>query len=539
MKSKNISEGTRRGFILTLLIICIICHGCKVNENDDIRIPELDKYSELVWEENFKGNKLDSTKWTPLHSHYWKHEEKQIYVSDSEHINIEDSLLLIKCFEKNDANSGDLIYTSACVSTKNKISLESCRIDIRAKMPFGKGIISGIALRPDNETNPDNMGNTIEIAVLDGSNPNKIMSKIRYYDQYNIGRGIGDWYYTEEEKDFARGFHTYSLIQDYGKIWFYVDDKLIFNVSENNISLDRFPFHEKFHLIFNIAVGGKWAGEPDSLITAFPQKMEVDYVRIFKNPSLEKVKHNHQDFPDLQTYSKLTWSDEFDEEHISDKNWTHETGDFWWNDEIQAYTSDSTNSYISNGHLVINAMKTPDHIETIRNYTSARLITKDKVTFGYGRIDFRIKVGAGKGIWPAAWLLPNDDKFGPWPTSGEIDVLEIFGADSLTQHMTAHFGKNRSDHRSRGGKIFRKEGFNDGFHIYSLVREKDHIWWYFNGEPCFQISKELCYPHHYPFNEEFYAILNLAIGGGTAGYPDENTVFPSKMWVDYVRFYEN
>jgi beta-glucanase (GH16 family) len=104
--------------------------------------------------------------------------------------------------------------------------------------------------------------------------------------------------------------------------------------------------------------------------------------------------------------------------------------------------------------------------------------------------------------------------------------------------MTVHFGKDRNDHRTRGGKLHNKSGFNDKFHTYSLIREKDNMWFYFDEKPCFHVSRDHIHPHYYPFNEDFYAILNLAVGGGTAGYPDESTPFPRKMWVDYVRYYK-
>jgi beta-glucanase (GH16 family) len=314
---------------------------------------------------------------------------------------------------------------------------------------------------------------------------------------------------------------------------------MFFHVSEDLLYPNSFRFEDDFSLCFHISVGSDWSGVPDPLITSFPQKMEIAYVKVYeKNHSDVTLSQKEVEFPDLKDYSNLFWNDEFEGEGITENYWTHETGDYWYNNEIQAYTSDSTNSFIKNGKLVINAMHTPGHVPSIRDYTSARLITKDKVMFGFGRIDFRIKVESGKGIWPAAWLLPNDNKFGPWPSSGEIDVLEIFGSDSLTQHMTVHFGKDRNDHRTRGGKLHYEPGFNDQFHTYSLIREKDNMWFYFDEKPCFHVSRAHCYPHHYPFNEDFYVVLNLAIGGGTAGYPDENTLFPRKMWVDYVRIYK-
>ena len=539
MKRRTINILIRGLVFMAIIPFLILLPCCNIQEKEEIKIPRLEDYNTLVLSEDFNGAMPDSSGWTLLESHYWNHGEKEKFLTNSKNIQVKEGKLSIFCRKEISPASGEIEYTSACISNKYIQLPKSGRIDVRAKMVFGMGVMSAITLKPVRDTTKNNMANAIELAVVDGSNTSRVLSTIRYLDNDQKERHMADWNITGEEKDYTRGYHTYSLIREGKNIWFYVDGKMFFHVSEKMLYPNSFPFQEDFSLCFHISVGGIWCGEPDPLITAFPQKMEIDYVEVYENnqPGI-KNEDNNFEFPTLQSYNNLVWSDEFEEQEISGKNWTHETGDYWYNNEIQAYTSDSTNSYIEEGMLVINAMHTPDHVNSIRNYTSARLITKDKVKFGFGRIDFRVKVESGTGVWPAAWLLPNDNKYGSWPTSGEIDVLEIFGADSLTQHMTIHFGKDRNDHRTRGGKFFHETGFNDDFHTYALIREKDNMWFYFDEKPCFHVSNELCYPHHYPFNEEFYAILNIAIGGGTAGYPDENTVFPRKMWIDYVRFYK-
>ncbi len=535
LKTKN---RTMPGLVLVVVISHLVSSGCVNKQKEEVNIPRLEDYNQLKWKEDFGGTKPDTSTWKLLESHYWNHGEKEKFLTTYENININNGILEVICTKEIDSPTNTPEYTSACIST-DKINLpKSGRIDVRAKMAFGKGVMSAITMKPLTDTANDAMANAIELAVVNGNQTNKTISIIRYMENGQKERHMADWNITGDEKDYARGLHTYSLVREGKNIWFYVDGKMFHHVSEALLYPNTFPFEEQYSLCFHVSVGGIWSGEPDPLLTSFPQKMEIDYVSVYeKNTHDDFYTNDNISFPDPESYGNLAWNDEFTGDSLSAENWTHETGDCWWNDEIQAYTNDPTNSYIEDGKLVINAMYTPDHVESIREYTSARLITKDKATFKFGRIDFRVKVEAGNGIWPAAWLLPNDDKFGPWPTSGEIDVLEIFGADSLTQHMTAHFGKDRNDHRTRGGKLFREEGFDDDFHTYTLIREKDNMWWYFDGKPCFHVSKELCYPHHYPFNEEFYAVLNLAVGGGTAGYPDENTVFPKKMWVDHVRFY--
>lgn len=521
---------------LWVSLAVFLCYGCTTFSEPDINIPNLMEYSELVWEENFDARKIDTNYWSFSSDHYWDHGELQQFTQSEENGFVRDGNLIIKCMEKEVENQP--VYTSACITTRHKKNFRFGRMDIRAKMPFGRGVISGITMQPMNETNDNNMADALEIAVVNGRNTGKLISNIRYSDSRQNDRHSSEWYSTDEYLDFSRGYHVFSIIREEDKIWFFVDGTMFYHVSSDLIFPSHFPFDELFYMNLHIAVGGIWAGKTDSLLTSFPQEIQIDYIKTYKKPKGGIVTNTKVEFPDMNEYNKLTWSDEFNDNQIANEFWTHETGNYWWNDEIQEYTDDTTNAVVSGGNLIITARKTPEHLISIRDYTSARLITKDKVTFGFGRIDFRIKVEPGEGIWPAAWLLPNTDKFGLWPASGEIDVLEIFGSDSLTQHMTAHFGKNRTDHRTRGGKLFREQGFNDDFHLYTLIREKDHMWWYFDGEPCFHVSKGLCYPHHYPFNEEFYAILNIAVGGVTAGYPDETTKFPRNMWVDYIRYYK-
>lgn len=512
----------------------------KADSEDNKGAPNLADYNQVYWFDEFNNQNIDTGKWQHASTHYWNHDEIQVFKNSPENAFIRNGKLVIKTRKEMNKETGKTDYTSACITTKNTFQWKYGRIDIKAKMPFGKGLISSFSMQPVQAESQSGPVNAIEIATVSGRRTNKAMSTIRFEDYQGVQRHSGEWFAIEDEYDLARQFHLYTLVWEPYKLWFYIDGNLTYHVSNRLICPSDYPFNTPCYLNLHTAVGGYWAGMPDSLLTSFPQELEIDFIKIYKKGESKtgQTQAKNCDFPDIASYKNLAWSDEFDKAEISNANWTHETGDYWHNNEIQAYTSDTANSYIENGRLVICAKHTPKHIKTNRKYTSARLITKDKIKFKYGRIDFRIKTDHGKGIWPAAWLLPNDNKYGYWPSSGEIDVLEIFGADSLTQNMTAHFGSNRFDHRSRCGKLNRKQAFSDDFHLYTLIREKDHIWWYFNGKPAFHISKELCEPHHYPFNENFYVVLNLAVGGGTAGYPDEFVHFPKKMEIDYVRYYK-
>jgi len=528
-----------RKYILLYTFLTLLISSCdqkeKVRQNS---LPVLNDYSQLIMEENFNSQHLDTTLWEFKKDHYWNHNEVQEYICDSKQAYTEDGKLIIKASKQISDEGKDEKYYSACITSKESMPFDCGRIDVRAKMPFGTGIISGITMQPMDSSLQYIMSNSIEIAVVNGSSTSKATSIVRYMDKNHQERYINDWCEIFDFYDYSRGFHTFSVIREKDQVYFFIDGKMHFNVSKNNIYPASFPFEKAFKLMFHIAIGGDWAGKPDNVITSFPQEMQIEYVKFYKKNGEGLSKINEKNYPKLSDYEKLSWRDEFDESYILKEHWTKQTGDYWWNNEIQAYTDDSCNSYIENGNLVIQAMLTPEHFKTNRKYTSARLITRDKVTFSTGRIDFRIKVESGKGIWPAAWMLPNDNKYGLWPQSGEIDIMEIFGTDSLSQFTTAHFGSSRYDHRKRGKALLCKEGFSEDYHLYSLVKEEDHLWWYFDGKPCFHVSKDFCKPHHYPFNEKFFIILNMAIGGSTAGYPDEETLFPRKMWVDYVRIYQ-
>jgi beta-glucanase (GH16 family) len=232
-------------------------------------------------------------------------------------------------------------------------------------------------------------------------------------------------------------------------------------------------------------------------------------------------------------YTKIIWQDEFDGTSIDLNKWEMEIGDKWFNNELQAYTNSPANAFIQTGNLVIQANK-----ETLRsaNYTSARMRTKLKGDWTYGKIDVRAKLPKGQGIWPAIWMLPTDEVFGGWPKSGEIDIMEFLGHDLKTTYGTVHYGQEwpKNQHQGTGYKL-PSGTFSDGFHIFSIIWTKDFIRWYVDGEQFFSITKGALSPENYPFNNRFHLILNLAVGGDWPGNPDANTVFPQQMLVDYVR----
>ena len=239
----------------------------------------------------------------------------------------------------------------------------------------------------------------------------------------------------------------------------------------------------------------------------------------------------------------LVWADEFEAGAIDESSWNFqvlEAGRF--NDEWQRYTSSSDNAYVEDNYLVIKAIhESDDH--GLDQYSSARLNTANKRVFKYGKIAARIKLPYGKGIWPAFWMLgANIDENGgdtPWPQSGEIDILELYGSknDGVIE-ANIHYADASGSHASMGAVAFELEQgrFADAFHVFELEWDAERIAWSVDQQEFASIpinSDELS-----EFHEEFFILLNIAVGGAHAGRPDATTDFPQYMYIDWVRVYQ-
>jgi len=235
----------------------------------------------------------------------------------------------------------------------------------------------------------------------------------------------------------------------------------------------------------------------------------------------------------------LVWADEFDGPSINGEYWNFELGDGcpnlcgWGNNELQQYSDVENNVKIENGKLIVTAIKKEGYDE----YTSARIITKGKKEFTFGRIDIRARLPFGRGIWPAIWMLgSNIDQVG-WPVCGEIDIMELVGHEPSVTHGTAHYDVNGWQSKGTSYYLSGNETFADEFHIFSILWEKNNIKWYVDYNPFFELSVESV-GSTYPFNSSFFFILNVAVGGNWPGDPDETTVFPQTMEVDYIRVFQ-
>ena len=236
----------------------------------------------------------------------------------------------------------------------------------------------------------------------------------------------------------------------------------------------------------------------------------------------------------------LVWDDDFDNSEIDLNKWNFEigTGDWGWgNNEAQYYTNDPENAYIEDGNLIIEAVH--ENYGGM-NYTSARLTTKNKGDWRYGKFEIRAKLPTGIGTWPAIWMLPTDWVYGGWPESGEIDIMEHVGYNPNWIHGTIHTDAyNHMDGTQLGGQIHINDA-SSNFHIYSIVWSDESIKWYVDDIQFYDFYNDQQDDFTtWPFNQDFHLILNLAIGGTWGGQQGiDDSAFPAQFKIDYVKIYE-
>jgi beta-glucanase (GH16 family) len=237
----------------------------------------------------------------------------------------------------------------------------------------------------------------------------------------------------------------------------------------------------------------------------------------------------------------LVWSDEFDGPALNTAAWSNQNGDGcpslcgWGNNELEYYTDRPDNLFFQDGKLVIEA-KREDFGG--KSYTSSKILTSGKKTFKFGRIDIRARLPKGKGIWPALWLLPQDDVYGGWPRSGEIDLMELVGHEPNKVYGTLHYGPGPGSTQTSRGYTLPSGNFSDEFHVFSVEWKQDQIKWYVDNNLYSTVNRADIGSLNWPFNEQFFLIFNLAVGGNWPGNPDATTYVPQWMIVDYIRVYQ-
>jgi beta-glucanase (GH16 family) len=243
---------------------------------------------------------------------------------------------------------------------------------------------------------------------------------------------------------------------------------------------------------------------------------------------------------------QLVWSDEFDYTGLPDSTkWGYDVGGHGWgNKELQNYTGlREENARVESGRLIIEARRDGSGSH---NYTSARLVSKGKGDWTYGRFEVRAKLPSGRGTWPAIWMLPSLKSYGNggWPDNGEIDIMEHVGSDPDVVHGSAH---TRAYYHPIGtqktGKIEVRTS-RTGFNLYAVEWTHQEIRWYVNDEHYFtfrneRLTRRTANYKQWPFDKPFHLILNIAVGGmwgGTKGI--DHSIWPQRMEVDYVRIYQ-
>lgn len=236
-----------------------------------------------------------------------------------------------------------------------------------------------------------------------------------------------------------------------------------------------------------------------------------------------------------------TWADEFNGTTIDETKWNFEiNGNGGGNNELQYYTKE--NASLVDGNLVITAKK---EAYLGKSYTSSRLTTKYKGDFLYGRIQVRAKLPSGRGTWPAIWMMPTASMYGGWPDSGEFDIMEYVGYNPGYIHSTIHTDIYNGFEGTQVGHDYYLDGIEDDFHTYDLIWEPGYMRTYidddligeFRYSPYF--NQAYTYDQVFPFDQEFFLILNLAIGGNWGGVQGvDESIFPQTFEIDYVRYYE-
>lgn len=235
------------------------------------------------------------------------------------------------------------------------------------------------------------------------------------------------------------------------------------------------------------------------------------------------------------------WADEFDQPGGTSPDTNKWVFDFgaggWGNAELQNYTARTNNVRIENGRLIIEAHR--DHFQGVA-YSSGRIKTQGKFAFTYGRVEARIRIPEGPGIWPAFWMLGDSMASVGWPACGEIDIMENIGREPRLVHGTIH-GPGYSGNASVGGVFALADNhrFAEAFHVYAVEWTPERIQWFVDEARFFHVTPEvLPAGAAWVFAQPQFLLLNLAVGGNWPGAPNEHTVFSQRMEIDYVRVYQ-
>ena len=231
---------------------------------------------------------------------------------------------------------------------------------------------------------------------------------------------------------------------------------------------------------------------------------------------------------------KLVWQDNFDGNELDFDIWSFDLGDGcpklcgWGNNEAQVYTD--TNYKVENGLLKLVAKKSE------AGYTSTRINSKNKKEFRYGKIEVRAKLALGKGLWPAFWMLGKNIDEVRWPACGEIDILEYIGREPNSIFTTLHTSDSHGN--SKNTRKDEINGIEKGFHTYAIDWSQKNIAFYIDDQLFYTFEPKEKTAETWPFDQPFYLLINLAVGGNFGGHDIDDSIFPKEFVVDYIKVYE-
>ena len=517
--------------------------------------------------DEFSGIGLDTTYWTieqGTGSQYgldsWGNNEQQYYTNES--IDVYDGKLAITATKEKKASKN---YTSGRIYSSDKFSQTYGRFEARMKLPEGQGMWPAFWMQPQ-DTYYGGWPRSGEIDIMEAKG--RLTYKTSGALHYTTTGGSHT--YDSRETNISgfdlTDYHVYAVEWSEDKIDWYVDNVLFMSKASSSwqtsaaLGDSNAPFDKDFYLILNLAVGGNFDGNrlPGSdfeYATLF-----VDYVRVYQyegiynaaNPSATATATATANASSSAAatagyYWSQTLGEEFSGTSLDSTLWTAEYGtgsqygiEGWGNNEQQYYQA--SNATVSGGTLKIAAKA-----ETVgdKSYTSARIKTDDKFSQTCGKFEAKIKLPAGQGLWPAFWLLPDDDYYGSWPFSGEIDIMEANGGAAGKTSGALHYTTTNGVHtyQSRDTSI---SGFDlTGWHVYSIEWSPTSIKWYVDNNLFMSMTSSqwqtsrAASDNDAPFDKDFYIILNLAVGGQYINHVLPASSFvQAVMEVDYVRVYE-
>ncbi len=261
-------------------------------------------------------------------------------------------------------------------------------------------------------------------------------------------------------------------------------------------------------------------------------KKDVYFTIKFSNPVNGKLSKSGITVKILNVdFKNLAWSEEFETFALNTTIWNYEQGaGGWGNNELQNYTNAAGNVRLDTGYLHITALNPAPG-----SYTSARINTQGKKQFTYGRIDIRAKLPEGQGIWPALWMLGSNFVTVGWPRCGEIDIMELLGHQPSVSHGAVHWNSNGHVSRTNSFTLANAK-FSSGFHVFSIVWTPNRLVWMVDRQQFFSLNRSEI--PEFPFDLPQFIICNVAVGGNWPGSPDQSTVFPQHMIVDYIKVYQ-